>query len=234
MLFCDSYNVIRERGKTECSVMHLRINEIFYSIQGETIRAGYPSVFIRLTGCNLRCHYCDTAYAWDAGDDMSLDEVIAQVKKYRGVHHVTVTGGEPLLQPNVIRLMEQLCDFGYAVQLETNGSLSLRNVPQQVRKIVDVKTPSSGAVESFLMENLDYIAADDELKFVIGTHDDYIFARDFFEKYLEKSEGAVSFSPVLGSFAPRRLAELILKDGLPVRLNVQLHKIIWPEGEPKE
>ncbi len=214
--------------------MHLRINEIFHSIQGETLRTGFPSAFIRLTGCNLRCHYCDTAYAWNTGDDMSLDEILTRVKKYRGVHHVTVTGGEPLLQPNVILLMEELCNSGYAVQLETNGSFSLLTVPQQVRKIVDVKTPSSGAVESFLMENLDRIAAGDELKFVIGTLDDYVFARDFFEKYLEKSEGAINFSPVLGSFSPRKLAELILKDGLPVRLNVQLHKIIWPEGEPKE
>jgi 7-carboxy-7-deazaguanine synthase len=214
--------------------MHLKINEIFYSIQGETIRTGFPSVFIRLTGCNLRCHYCDTTAAWDAGDDMSLDEILSQVKKYRGVHHITVTGGEPLLQPNVVLLMERLCDSGYTVQLETNGTLSLRTVPKQVRKIVDVKTPSSGAAESFLMENLNYLAADDELKFVIGTLDDYVFARDFFEKYLEKSEGAINFSPVLGLFSPRKLAELILKDGLPVRLNVQLHKIIWPEGEPKE
>ena len=200
--------------------MHLIINEIFYSIQGETTRAGFPSVFIRLTGCNLRCHYCDTASAWEAGDRQSLDEIISQVGEYRNLHHVTVTGGEPLLQPNAIHLMERLCDCEYSVQLETNGTLSLRDVPTRVRKIVDVKTPSSGAAGSFLMENLTYMNDDDELKFVVGTRDDYSYARNFFEKYLEKRKGVINFSPVRDTFSPGELAELILKDRLPVRLNV--------------
>lgn len=213
--------------------MKLRVSEIFHSIQGETTRSGFPSVFVRLTGCNLRCRYCDTAYAWTGGRDVSIEEIISVVERYR-FDHVTVTGGEPLLQENSIHLMERLVAAGYDMQVETNGSLSTRDVPSAVRKIVDVKTPSSGEVDSFLFENLDYLGSGDELKFVISDKADYTYSREFLKKYLEKRDIVINFSPVFNRMSFRELAELILHDGIRVRLNIQLHRLVWPDGEPKQ
>jgi 7-carboxy-7-deazaguanine synthase len=214
--------------------MRLKVNEIFHSIQGETTRAGFPSVLIRLTGCNLRCRYCDTAYAWAEGGDLSIDEIISMVKKYGAVDHITVTGGEPLLQANSIHLMKGLLEFGYDIQLETNGSMSTRDVPPLIRKIIDVKTPSSGEVNSFLFENLDYLHSGDELKFVLSDRADYNYSKEFLKKYLEKRDIVINFSPVFNRMSFGELADLILHDGLMVRLNIQLHRLVWPEGEPKE
>jgi 7-carboxy-7-deazaguanine synthase len=214
--------------------MRLKVNEIFHSIQGETTRAGFPSVLIRLTGCNLRCRYCDTSYAWTEGRDLSIDEIISMVKKYGSVDHITVTGGEPLLQANSIHLMKRLLESGFDIQLETNGSISTRDVPPLIRKIIDVKTPSSGEVNSFLFENLDYLRSGDELKFVLSDRADYNYSKEFLKKYLEKSDIVINFSPVFNRMSFGELAGLILHDRLRVRLNIQLHRLVWPEGEPKK
>ncbi|MBN2401502.1 MAG: radical SAM protein [Spirochaetes bacterium] len=213
----------------------MKINEIFYSIQGETTRAGFPTAFIRLAGCNLKCSYCDTAYARleSSGKEMSINEIIRQIGKAKYFDHVTVTGGEPLLQPDSIRLMSDLIRKGYKVQLETNGSISLKNVPKKVVKIADVKTPSSGHASSFLIENFKYLNNTDELKFVILDINDYNFSVEFLKKYIRSKKYIINFSPVHGAMSGAELAELILADNLPVRLNLQLHKIIWPNGEPK-
>jgi 7-carboxy-7-deazaguanine synthase len=216
-------------------IMKLYINEIFYSIQGETTRAGFPSLFIRLAGCNLKCSYCDTAYARliTAGKEYSIDQIIEKSVSYGYCDHITVTGGEPLMQPDSIFLMEKLLEKGYNVQLETNGSMSLKNVPERVRKIVDVKTPSSGEVASFLMDNLQYISDTDELKFVILDIDDYKYSVDFLKNNLQGRDIIINFSPVHNAMSGDKLAELILIDKLHVRLNLQLHKVLWPQGEPK-
>jgi len=214
--------------------MNLIINEIFHSIQGETTKAGFPSLFIRLAGCNLKCDYCDTVYAREAssGQEMSIESIISETESYAHVDHVTVTGGEPLLQAGSIDLMKALIGKGYTVQLETNGSISLKDVPAQVRKIVDVKAPLGGEGSSFLSGNLYYLTATDELKFVILNMDDYKFAKGFIEKNLKDTKAVINFSPVHGSFPASKLAGLILDDRLSVRLNLQLHKLIWPGGEP--
>ncbi|MDY6932862.1 MAG: radical SAM protein [Spirochaetota bacterium] len=213
--------------------MDLLVNETFYSIQGESSRAGFPSIFIRLCGCNLNCIYCDTEYAKAEGYTKSVEKIIEEMASHKSINHITITGGEPLLQINSIFLMERLIDIGYSVQLETNGSLSVKNVPAGVRKILDVKTPSSGEVTSFMFDNLNYLSKKDEIKFVIADIDDYNFAKDFLKKYLRKKKIIINFSPVLNSMSISELAELILIDRLQVRLNIQLHKIIWPIAEPK-
>jgi 7-carboxy-7-deazaguanine synthase len=213
----------------------MNVIEIFYSIQGETTRAGFPSVFIRLAGCNLECSYCDTVYARTAssGREMLIKDIIHETESYENIDHVTITGGEPLIQEDTIDLMNKLIEKGYSVQLETNGSISLKDVPYKVRKIVDVKTPSSGHAGSFLIKNLKYLNHSDEIKFVIFDIDDYKFSVEFIKKNTDVENTVVNFSPVFGKISGDRLAELILVDRLPVRLNLQLHKILWPEGEPK-
>ncbi len=213
--------------------MNLNVNELFYSIQGETTRAGLPSFFIRLAGCNLDCSYCDTRYARTERTSMPVRDIVRAATHYESAHHITITGGEPLLQPDTIVLMEMLLERNIPLQVETNGSISLHGVPAKVRKIVDVKTPSSGEEGSFLMGNLNHISADDEIKFVISDRSDYDYCRAFVKKYLEKKECIINFSPVYGKMQIASLAEAILADRLPVRLNLQLHKIIWPGGEPK-
>lgn len=210
----------------------LRVCELFCSIQGETTFSGFPSFFIRLAGCNLNCAWCDTPYARAAGTPMTVDKILKAVIKHRFIHHVTLTGGEPLLQEHAPALMDMLLEKGYAVQLETNGSLGLQEVPYAARKIADVKTPSSGEEGSFHMKNLGLLGPRDELKFVIADKEDYIYSRRFVRKFLEKNVITVNFSPVLELLPPARLAELILRDRLSVRLNVQIHKLIWPAGEP--
>jgi 7-carboxy-7-deazaguanine synthase len=205
----------------------LTINEIFYSIQGESTRAGQPCVFVRLTACDLRCSWCDTSYAFDEGRKMSVDEVIAAVEQY-GCPLVEVTGGEPLLQEDVYELMERLSGTGRTVMLETGGHRSIAHVPAGVLKIVDVKCPGSGESDKNDWSNLDALAPHDEVKFVIKDRVDYEFARDVIARYgLADRAAAVLLSPVHGVIEPRTLSEWILADHLPARLQVQLHKYIW-------
>ncbi len=214
--------------------MYLTVNEIFYSIQGETVTAGLPSVFVRLTGCNLNCAYCDTRHAREKGTVLELDAIIRELEQYQSADHVTVTGGEPMLQANTIPLLKQIIDHGWKCQVETNGSILLKDVPEKVRKIVDVKTPSSGEADSFETRNLKYLTDRDEIKFVISDIPDYEFAKDFIGKYLLKKGIVINFSPASGEMAGQVLADMIIRDRLPVRLNLQLHKILWgPDAQGK-
>jgi 7-carboxy-7-deazaguanine synthase len=222
------------------------ITEIFKSIQGEGTRAGLPCIFIRLTGCNLRCTWCDTAYAFHGGKKMSVDDVLVRVDELAGrregsqAFHATVplvelTGGEPLLQEEIYPLAERLLAAGYTVLIETSGERFVGRLPQEVIKIVDVKCPDSGEADTFEMRNLDALNANDEVKFVLWTRRDYEFAREFTQKHqLTERVRAVLFSPVFvdpegkwQGLQPRALVEWILEDGLPVRLGLQLHKFVW-------
>jgi 7-carboxy-7-deazaguanine synthase len=206
--------------------MLLIIHEIFRSIEGETCWSGFPSVFVRLAGCNLHCSSCDTPDSRKNGKEMDMDTIIHQVRELGPVHHITVTGGEPLHQEDTPILMRKLLYEKYHVQLETNGSLPLSPVPSGVRKIVDVKTPSSGEAGSFLQENLEYIDENDELKFLICNRDDFEFSKNFMIKNLSETGAVVNFSPVYKKMKYRELSEWILEENLNVRLNLQLHKII--------
>jgi 7-carboxy-7-deazaguanine synthase len=222
------------------------ITEIFKSIQGEGTRAGLPCIFVRLTGCNLRCTWCDTAYAFHGGKKMSVDEVLARVDELAGrgdgtpgstaaVPLVELTGGEPLLQDEVYPLSEKLLAAGYTVMIETSGERFVGQLAKEVIKIVDVKCPDSGEADTFEMGNLEQLNANDEVKFVLSTRRDYEFARDFTAQHkLAKRVRQVLFSPVFDDPAgkwqglePRTLVEWILADGLPVRLGLQLHKFVW-------
>jgi len=211
--------------------MKLKVYETFYSLQGESTLAGFPSFFVRLGGCNLHCAYCDTPEARSGGYETGVEDIFLSLGNFPGVHHVTVTGGEPLIQEGACPLMKALAARGYTVQLETNGSILLDRVPKGVRKIVDVKTPSSGEEGSFLMENLGHVGPSDEIKFVISHQEDYRFAVDFIKKHLEKTGAVINFSPVWGAMDMTALANRILDDDLRVRLNTQLHRILWPGGE---
>ena len=206
----------------------LQITEIFRSIQGESTRAGLPCTFIRLTGCNLRCTWCDTEYSFYGGTRMTLDEVIGKVKGFGG-NLVEITGGEPLLQPPVYALMDRLLAENYQVMLETSGERPVNRVPPQVIKIIDVKCPDSGEPDTFHLANVDHLAPHDELKFVITTRRDYEFARDFTTQHqLVDRTAAVLFSPVHGQANLPDLAQWIIDDGLEqVRFGHQLHKAIW-------
>ena len=205
----------------------LTINEIFHSIQGESTHAGRPCVFVRLTACDLRCTWCDTPYAFHEGRKMTLDEVMQQVGGY-GCQLVEITGGEPLLQRDVYPLMQRLLDEGYSVMLETGGHRSIGEVPSQVVRIVDVKCPASGEADKNHWPNLDLLTAKDEVKFVIRDRADYEFARDIVGRHdLPGRCAAILFSPVHAVLAPKELAEWILADRLPVRLQLQSHKYIW-------
>jgi 7-carboxy-7-deazaguanine synthase len=206
----------------------LTINEIFYSIQGESSRMGQPCVFVRLTACDLRCSWCDTPYAFDEGRKMSVDDVVAAVERY-SCPLVEVTGGEPLLQEDVYELMVRLRDSGLTVMLETGGHRSIARVPAGVLKIVDVKCPGSGEAAKNDWSNLTALAADDEVKFVIKDRADYEFARDVIARYaLADRAAGVLLSPVHGVLEPRTLSEWMLADHLQARLQLQLHKYIWP------
>lgn len=204
------------------------INEIFMSIQGESTYAGLPCIFVRLAGCNLSCSWCDTPYARvpDEAQDLAVEQIMAEVKKY-SCRLVEITGGEPLLQDDSKKLAKRLLEGGYDVLLETNGSVSLKGLDERVVKIVDVKCPSSGQAGSFLMENLDYILPQDEVKFVIGNRDDYECAKEFIENCLEDRTANILFAPVKPELEPRQLADWILRDSLRVRLQIQLHTYIW-------
>ncbi|MEA2095841.1 MAG: radical SAM protein [Candidatus Cloacimonadota bacterium] len=205
----------------------INISEIFCSIQGESTYTGLPCVFIRLAGCNLRCDYCDTTYSYESDISLSINEIITKVKEYDPVKLVEITGGEPLLQPEVFQLLETLYKDGYKILLETNGSISLKDVPDYVIKIVDVKCPGSGEENSFLLENLEYInKKNDEIKFVLSDNFDYNWAKDFMIKY-KLNEYEVLFSPVSDKLNAQDLAKWIIEDKLPVRMQLQLHKIIW-------
>jgi 7-carboxy-7-deazaguanine synthase len=206
----------------------LRVSEIFFSLQGEASRVGLPTVFVRLTGCPLRCGYCDTTHAFQGGERMALAALLERVAAYPA-RRVTVTGGEPLAQPNCLALLGRLCDAGYDVSLETSGALDIAQVDDRVARIVDVKTPASGEAARNLWSNLDLLRAGDEVKFVIVDAADYDWARGVVARYRLTERCHVLFSPVHGCLPPRRLAEWILRDGLEVRLQIQLHKLLWGE-----
>jgi len=208
----------------------LVVSEVFHSIQGESTRAGLPCVFVRLTGCNLRCRWCDTAYAFHGGRTMSVDEVVAEVAR-RGCPLVELTGGEPLLQADAIPLMAELLRRGYRVLLETGGSLPIDAVPEGVIRIVDVKCPGSGEADSNRWENLAGLRPDDEVKFVIAGRADYDWAADIVRGHRLTERCAVLFSPVHGEVEPAELARWVLEGGLPVRVQIQLHKVLWPGRE---
>lgn len=205
----------------------LTVNEIFHSIQGESTRAGQPCVFVRLTACDLRCSWCDTPYAFYEGRRMSVDEVLARVDAF-GCGLVEITGGEPLLQPDVYALMSRLLDSGRTVLVETGGHISTERVPDGVVRIVDVKCPGSGEAHRMHWPNLERLAADDEVKFVVRDRTDYEYARAVVrERDLPRRCAAVLLSPVHGVLEPRELAGWVLEDRLPVRVQLQVHKFIW-------
>lgn len=206
----------------------LRIHEIFYSLQGESSRVGLPTVFVRLTGCPMRCGYCDTAYAFTGGKNMALDDIMARVAEY-GTRYVTVTGGEPLAQKKCLVLLGKLCDAGYDVSLETGGGIDTSGVDERVAVILDIKTPGSGEVEKNLWGNLQHLKSKDEVKFVLCDRSDYDWAKQVLAQHDIGSKCSVLFSPVYTQVNPTELAEWILQDRLPVRMQVQLHKILWGE-----
>ncbi|RLB28968.1 MAG: 7-carboxy-7-deazaguanine synthase [Deltaproteobacteria bacterium] len=211
--------------------MMLKINEIFYSIQGESTFAGCPCIFIRLTGCNLRCKYCDTKYAYEEGDDIFLDSILATVKRF-DCNMVEVTGGEPLIQDETPDLISALIKNGYTVLLETNGSHDISSVDKRCIRIVDIKCPSSGMDNKNYWKNLDYLTANDQLKFVIAHRQDYLYAKKILDHSAIKKRRKlfINFSTVFNKMELKELATWILEDHLQVRLHMQLHKYIWGEN----
>lgn len=208
------------------SQAQLRISEVFYSLQGESRLVGLPTVFIRLTGCPLRCTYCDTTYAFSGGQTMSVPEILQRVADY-APRYVTVTGGEPLAQKNCMLLLSALCDAGYEVSLETSGALDISGVDQRVMRVVDIKTPASGESEKNRWENLPLLTRHDEIKFVLCDENDYQWAKQILQQHHPDEKCAVIFSPAHGALDATQLAEWILRDRLPVRMLMQLHKLLW-------
>ena len=206
----------------------IRINEIFFSLQGESSRVGLPTVFVRLTGCPLRCGYCDTAYAFHEGKTRTIDDVLAEVATH-GAHYVCVTGGEPLAQKNCLTLLTRLCDAGYSVSLETSGALDVSTVDSRVSRIVDIKTPGSGEVEKNQWANLAQLRQSDELKFVLTSEDDYQWAKRVILDRRLDAVCPILLSPAFAELEYSQLAEWVLRDKLKVRMQVQLHKVIWGE-----
>ena len=205
----------------------LRITEIFYSLQGETRTSGLPTVFVRLTGCPLRCQYCDTAYAFSGGELLELDSILERVASYKP-RYVCVTGGEPLAQPNCLPLLERLCDAGYQVSLETSGALDVGGVDPRVSKVVDLKTPGSEEVGRNRYENIELLTSNDQVKFVICSREDYDWAVSKLIQYgLDQRAGEVLFSPSHQQVSARQLADWVIADNLPVRMQLQLHKLLW-------
>ena len=215
--------------------MSLRITEIFYSLQGETRTTGLPTVFVRLTGCPLRCQYCDTAYAFQGGQSMSLPDILAQVANYaphrdtqvQPPRYVTVTGGEPLAQKECLGLLAALCDAGYEVSLETSGALDVSAVDARVSKVVDIKTPGSGESDKNLYSNIEHLTVRDHIKFVLCSREDYLWAQEIMERYNLPVRCEILFSPSHQQISATLLADWILQDRLPVRLQIQLHKYLW-------
>jgi 7-carboxy-7-deazaguanine synthase len=211
----------------EIKTPSLTVNEIYRSIQGESTWAGLPCVFVRLTFCDLRCTYCDTAYAFYAGNKMSLSEIVEQVLALE-CPLIEITGGEPLLQPNVLPLMTELCDRGKRVLIETSGAHDISKIDQRVHRIMDLKTPGSGESNRNRYENIAHLRKRDEVKFVIGSREDYLWSKEKATEFdLVKRCGTVLFSPIFGRIEPREIVEWILEDKLEVRFQLQLHKFIW-------
>lgn len=208
------------------SAQTLRISEIFYSLQGESKTVGLPTVFIRLTGCPLRCQYCDTSYAFSGGKITSIADIIEQVEGYQ-TKYITVTGGEPLAQPECLSLLEQLADKGYEVSLETSGALDVAKVDTRISKVMDLKTPASAEESRNLYANIQYLTAEDQVKFVICNREDYDWSKQKILEYQLDEKCELLFSPAMGQQDPTELAEWILSDQLPVRFQLQLHKILW-------
>lgn len=204
----------------------LRITEIFYSLQGETRRVGLPTVFVRLTGCPLRCGYCDTAYAFQGGEWMVLPDILARVADFKP-RYVTVTGGEPLAQRAALDLLTALCNAGYEVSLETGGALDVSQVDPRVVKVMDIKTPGSGEAEKNRLENIAHLTPRDQVKFVLCNRDDYDWAKTVLAQYDLAARCELLFSPSFGELDATQLANWILEDRLPVRLQIQLHKYLW-------
>jgi 7-carboxy-7-deazaguanine synthase len=210
----------------------LRITEIFHSLQGESNTVGIPTVFIRLTGCPLRCVYCDTAYAFTGGRKVEIAEIIAQAEQY-DTRYITITGGEPLAQPACIALITQLLDKGFIVSLETSGAIDVSAVDPRAIKVMDLKTPGSGESNKNLYQNLHHLNAKDQVKFVIGSDADYEWSKAILTQHALAARCEILFSPVMGQQDPTRLAEKILRDRLPVRFQIQLHKLLWDDAQGK-
>lgn len=210
----------------------LRITEIFHSLQGETRTVGLPTAFVRLTGCPLRCQYCDTEYAFHGGRYMDVQSILKKISEY-GVQYVTVTGGEPLAQPACISLLSALCDKNYAVSLETSGALSVENVDPRVVKVLDIKTPGSCEVDKNLWDNIKFMRSHDQIKFVICNKDDYEWSKSILQKYKLSDVSEILFSPSYEQLSSAQLAEWILKDKLNVRFQLQMHKTIWGDVQGK-
>nr|WP_286206735.1 7-carboxy-7-deazaguanine synthase QueE [Thauera linaloolentis] len=207
----------------------MRITEIFASVQGESTRVGLPTVFVRLTGCPLRCTWCDTAYAFTGGESRTLDEVMAEVARH-GLEHVCVSGGEPLSQKACLALLSALCDAGYSVSLETSGALDVGAVDPRVSRVVDLKAPGSGEVERNLYANIALLTPHDEIKIVLAGEADYEWAKRQIAQHRIAERCTVLLSPVAGALDPARLAEWVVRDRLPVRFQLQLHKVLWNDA----
>jgi 7-carboxy-7-deazaguanine synthase len=217
-------------GSTKLGTLKLTVNEIYQSVQGESTWAGLPCVFVRLTFCDLRCTYCDTAYAFYEGSKMTLEEIVEKVRGF-GCPLVEVTGGEPLLQPNCVPLLAMLCNAGFEVLLETSGAHDIAPVDPRVHRIMDLKTPSSGECGRNLYANIAHLTVRDEVKFVLGSREDYEWAREKVREYdLASKVKTVLLSPVFGKIAPADIVAWMLEDKLPARFQLQMHKFIW---EPK-
>lgn len=210
------------------SFERLRITEIFLSIQGESTSSGWPTVFVRLTGCPLRCNYCDSEYAFYGGAWRTISSIVDEVTSY-ATRRVCVTGGEPLAQKRCLILLQRLCDADFEVSLETSGALEVSQVDPRVSKVLDLKAPGSGEVNRNLWSNIDYLTSHDQIKFVLSDRNDYDWARSIVDRYQLSQRCEVLFSPVYGRIVPRELAEWILADRLPVRFQLQLHKVLWGE-----
>jgi len=206
--------------------MALKIFEIFHSLQGESSRVGLPTAFVRLTGCPMRCVYCDTAYAFSGGSNMEIDNILAKIAEF-GTKYVTVTGGEPLAQKSCHSLLKDLCDAGYSVSLETGGAMEISAVDTRVSVILDIKTPGSGELKNNVWTNLDCLKKTDEVKFVLCGRKDYEWAKETLSTHKIAEKCPVLFSPVFSQMNPADLASWVLADKLPVRMQVQLHKILW-------
>ena len=221
-------NAVAPDAAAASTADRLKITEIFLSLQGEARDAGWPTVFVRLTGCPLRCRYCDTAYAFHGGQWWDIDAILAEVARH-GVRHVCVTGGEPLAQKRCLQLLSRLCDAGYAVSLETSGALDIAGVDARVSRVLDIKTPGSGEGERNLWSNLPLLGARDQVKFVVCSRADFDWAKDVVAEHKLHETCDVLFSPSHAQVSPRELADWIVEEKLPVRFQLQLHKILWGE-----